>query len=179
MWIFPKYALGRAPFGPSAYLKQNSEYFPANNSLSDDKSLRQRQHRQSAAVAQHKAHAAIATLNPATASRFACHEPKVINLRVCTTPPATLAVVRGIPLSWSGIASTNHVLLEKEPSFIYEDRAHAAHNTPQHKTKTTQRNTPTTSKPNRQPNYSTTSRWKSAHEISPIPACSAVRELGL
>lgn len=39
---FPKICTW-AHFGPSAYLKQFSEYFPANNSISDDKSSRKHQ----------------------------------------------------------------------------------------------------------------------------------------
>ena len=121
---FPKICT-RAPFGPSAYSKQISEYFPAYNSISDDKSSRQRQHRHSAA-AQHNAHAVIATLNPA--SRLVYPQPDLVNLR---------AQHHQQRWRWSkasrsrGAACLCELLLEKEPSCICEDRTHTAHNTPQ------------------------------------------------
>ena len=150
---FPKICT-RAPFGPSAYVKQIFLYFPANNSISDDKSSRQRQHRRPAASAQHNTHAVIATLN--VASRLVYPQPELINLRVQHQKR----------WRWSeasrsrGAACLCELLLEKEPSCIYEGLAHTAHNTPQNKNNTTQHNTQDNQHPNSQPNYSTTSRWK-------------------
>ena len=73
--------------------------------------------------------AVIATPNPATASRLVYHEPEVINLRVQHQER----------WRWSeasrsrGAACLYEPLLEKEPSFISEDRAHTAPNIPQQK----------------------------------------------
>ena len=78
------------------------------------------------------------------------------NQPTCTTPPATLAVVRGIPLSWSGMPlRTTRYYLKRSPRLFtrIEHTQHTIHH------KTTQQNTQTTSTPS-QPNYSTTSRWR-------------------
>ena len=142
----PKICTG-APFGPSAYFKQNSEYFPANNSISDDKSSRQRQHRHSAAAAQHKSRAVFARLNPATASRLVYHESEVVNSRVQHHQQRW----RWSEASRSrGTACLYELLLKREPSFIYEDRAHTAHSTPQNKNYTAQHTD--NQHPNSQPN---------------------------
>ena len=148
---FPKICTS-APFGPSAYLKQISEHFPAN-SISDDKSSRQRQHRHSAAAAQHNTHAKIAMLNPA--SRLVYPQPELINLRVQHHQQRW---------RWSVASRSRRVaclcelLLGKDPSCIYEDRAHTAHNKPQNKNNTAQHTD--NQHPNSQPNFSTITRWK-------------------
>ena len=110
---FPKICT-RAPVGPSAYLKQISDYFPANNSNSDDKRSRQRQHRHSAAAAQHKTRVAIATLNPATASLLVYHEPEVVNLRAQHHQQRWR---RSEASRSRGAACLYELLLEKEPLF--------------------------------------------------------------
>ena len=124
-------------------MKQISEYVPANNSFSDDKSSRQRQRRHcSSSTAQHpRSNCSAQPSKPLGVSRTRSNQP------TCTKPPATLAVVRGIPLSEAsrsrGAACLNEQLLEKEPSIVtrIEHTQHTTH----HKTKTTQRNTQTTS----------------------------------
>ena len=120
---FPKICT-RAPFGSSAYLKKNSEYFPANNSISDDKSSRQRQHRHSAAAAQRSTHAVIATLNPA--SRLEYPQPELINLRV-----------QHHRQRWRWSEAYYHL---KRSLRVFTRIAHTQHTT-HHKTKTTQHNT--------------------------------------
>ena len=139
---FPKICT-RAPFGQIAYLKQIFEYFPGNNSVSDDQSSRQRQHRHSAA-AQHNTHAVIATLNPA--SHLVYPQPESINLPVQHHQQR---------LQWSeasryrGAACLYELLLGKEPLRITRI-AHTQHTT-YHKTKTTQHDTQATSTPTATP----------------------------
>ena len=130
---FPK-TCTRARFGPSVYLKQISEYYPANNSISDDNSWRQRQHRHSAEAAQHNTHAGIATLNPA--SHLVYPQPEIINLRVQHHQQRW----RWSEASRSrGAACLCQLLLEREPSCIYEDRTHSTqHTTKQKQHSTTQ-----------------------------------------
>ena len=142
--MLPKYALGHL-LAQITYFKQSSEHFPANNSVSDDKSSRQRQHRHSAA-AQHNTHAVIATLNPA--SRLVYPEPELINPRVRHHQERW---------RWSEACRSRRaaclykLLLEKEPSCIYEDRAqpahNTAHNTPQNKNNSTTHRQPAPQQP--------------------------------
>ena len=139
---FPKICTW-APFGPSAYLKQISEYFSANNSISDDKSSRHRQQTLcSSSTAQHPC----SNCN-AQPSKPLGVSPTQVNQPTCTTPPGTLAVVGGIPLSWSGMPP--RTITWKGALVFCEDRAHTAHNTPQNKT--TQHNTQTSSTPTAYP----------------------------
>ena len=155
---FPKICTW-AHFGPSAYLKQFSEYFPANNSISDDKGSRQRQQTLcSSSTAQHPR--SNATLN--IVSRLVYPQPGLINLRVQHHQDRW----RWSEASRSrGAACLYELLLEKEPLFIYEDRAHT-HNAIHHKTKTTQHNTQTTSTPTANPTTAQLAGGKRPRESS-------------
>ena len=110
--------------------------------------------RHSAAAAQHNTHAVIATLN--VASRLVYPQPEYINLR---------AQHHQGRWRWSkasrsrGAACLYKLLLEEEPSFIYEDRAHTRHTT-QHTTKQKQQSKTHNQHHNNLPNYRTTSQWK-------------------
>ena len=145
---FPKICT-RAPFGPSAYLKQISEYFPAYNSISDYKSSRQRsQTLCSSSTVQHpRSNCNAQPSKPLGVSRTRVNKP------TCTTPPGTLAMVRGMPLSESERHASTKYYLKRSPR-LFTRIEHTQHTT-HHKTKTTAQHTD-----NSQLNYSTTSRWK-------------------
>ena len=127
---FPKICT-RAPFGPSAHLKQIAEYFPANNSNSDDKRSRQRQPSCSSSTEQNPRRICNAQPSygkPLGVSRTRSNQPTF------TTPPATW---RWSEASRSRGAALYELLLGQKPSFISEAPVHTAHNTKQKQHSTT------------------------------------------
>ena len=117
------------------------------------------------AAAHSTPHAVIATPSPSYSySRLVEYEPKATGLLTCTTTPATLAVLRGIPLVWLSGVPLYELEKSTHPSTYSDDRVRPcneqAHTTQRKKNTHTQHNTAHRPAASQRASHSPNSRWK-------------------